>query len=74
MIDKPQTNCFLITSGGINELTHVIIGCAMKVHSSLGNGFEEVIYQRALVIEMTFQGLSFDKGQERIVGDDGNAD
>jgi GxxExxY protein len=34
------------------ELTHKIIGCAMKVHSTLGNGFQEVIYQRALSIEM----------------------
>ncbi|MCK4540697.1 MAG: hypothetical protein KAU17_00525, partial [Spirochaetales bacterium] len=25
------------------ELTHEIIGCAMKVHSTLGNGFQEVI-------------------------------
>ncbi len=36
----------------------------MKVHSSLGNGFQEVIYQRALAIEMTFQGLSFDREKE----------
>ncbi len=64
MTDKPQTNRFPITSGGINELTHVIIGCAMKVHSLLGNGFQEVIYQRALVIEMTFQGLSFAREKE----------
>jgi GxxExxY protein len=35
-----------------SELTSKIIGCAMKVHSSLGNGFQEVIYQRALEIEM----------------------
>lgn len=33
------------------ELTHKIVGCAMKVHSTLGNGFQEVIYQRALAIE-----------------------
>ena len=32
-------------------LTHQIIGCAMKVHSTMGNGFQEVIYQRALAIE-----------------------
>ena len=41
------------------ELTHKIIGCAMKVHSTLGNGFQEVIYQRALAIEMGNQGLGF---------------
>ena len=40
------------------ELTHKIIGCAMKVHTTLGNGFQEVIYQRALEIEMQDQGLS----------------
>jgi len=33
-------------------LTHKIIGCAMKVYNRLGNGFQEVIYQRALAIEM----------------------
>jgi hypothetical protein len=26
------------------EITQKIIGCAMKVHSVLGNGFQEVIY------------------------------
>jgi GxxExxY protein len=39
------------------ELTEKIIGCAMKVHSTLGNGFQEVIYQRALAIEMRKAGL-----------------
>ena len=42
-----------------SELTSRIIGCAMKVHSKLGNGFQEVIYQRALAIEMEKAGLSF---------------
>ncbi len=46
------------------ELTHKIIGCAMKVHSTLGNGFQEVIYQRALAIEMAKQNLSFQREME----------
>lgn len=41
------------------ELTKRIIGCSMKVHSTLGNGFQEVIYQRALEIEMRYEGLDF---------------
>jgi len=41
------------------DITHKIIGCAMKVHSTLGSGFQEVIYQRALAIEMPKQGLTF---------------
>jgi hypothetical protein len=40
-----------------SELTGKIIGCAMKVHTQLGNGFQEVIYQRSLDIEMRKQGL-----------------
>lgn len=47
-----------------SELTSKIIGCAMTVHSELGNGFQEVIYQRALEIEMNLQGLDFTREQE----------
>lgn len=36
----------------------------MKVHSILGNGFQEIIYQRALAIEMTLAGLSFEMEKE----------
>lgn len=43
------------------EVTGKIIGCAMKVHSTLGNGFQEVIYQRAMAIEMEMQGLGFQR-------------
>lgn len=46
------------------EVTRKIIGCAMKVHSTLGNGFQEVIYQRALAIEMEKQGLGFKREME----------
>jgi GxxExxY protein len=44
-----------------SEITSKIIGCAMKVHSVLGNGFQEVIYQRALAIEMEKAQLSFER-------------
>jgi len=43
----------------INKLTHKIIGCAMEVHNQMGNGFQEVVYQRALSVEFSLQGLSF---------------
>ena len=46
------------------DITKRIIGCAMKVHSFLGNGFQEVIYQRALEIEMTLDGLQFEREKE----------
>ena len=42
-------------------LTSKIIGCAMMVHKALGNGFQEVIYQRALEIELRNAGLAFNR-------------
>ncbi|MBS0623303.1 MAG: GxxExxY protein [Verrucomicrobia bacterium] len=42
-----------------SEITGKILGCAFEVHKILGNGFQEVIYQRALEKEMALQGLSF---------------
>jgi GxxExxY protein len=44
-----------------SELTGRIIGCAMEVHKALGNGFQEVIYQRALSHEMRIQGLNYSR-------------
>lgn len=46
------------------ELTYKIIGCAMEVHKHLGNGFQEVVYQRALAIEMELQNINFVREQE----------
>ena len=42
-----------------SELTSKIIGCALAVHKALGNGFQEVIYQRALGIEMRLAAIAF---------------
>ena len=42
-----------------SELTAKIIACAITVHKTLGNGFQEVIYQRALEIEMQVAGINF---------------
>ncbi|HOM62913.1 MAG TPA: GxxExxY protein [Dysgonamonadaceae bacterium] len=42
-----------------SELTSRIIGCALEVHKYLGNGFQEVIYQRALEYEFELNGLQF---------------
>lgn len=44
-----------------SELSSNVIGCAMTVHNELGNGFQEVIYQRALEIEMNLQSLVFSR-------------
>ena len=46
-----------------SDLTGKIIGCSMEVHKRLGNGFQEVIYQRALEIEMRFAGIEFNREQ-----------
>lgn len=42
-----------------DRLTYKIIGCAMEVHNALGCGFQEVIYQRCLALELEKQGLGF---------------
>lgn len=42
-----------------SDITGKVIGCAMKVHSSLGNGFQEVIYQRCLEIEFNTQNVNY---------------
>ena len=54
-----------------DELTYKIIGCAMKVHNTLGNGFQEVIYQRCLAIELTKAGISHMREQENTIFYDG---
>jgi GxxExxY protein len=47
-----------------SEETGNIIACALEVHEILGNGFQEVIYQRALFIEMNLQGIEHIREKE----------
>ena len=50
-----------------NDITFKIIGCAMKVHNTMGNGFQEVIYQRCLAIELELAGLGFEREKDQTV-------
>ena len=48
-----------------SDLTHEIIACAMQVHGVLRNGFQEVIYQRALGIELTRRNIAYARESEK---------
>ncbi|GAB4256156.1 MAG: GxxExxY protein [Saprospiraceae bacterium] len=50
-----------------DPLTYKVIGLAMKIHRILGPGFQEVIYQRCLAIELREAGISFVREQEHAV-------
>ena len=50
-----------------DELTFKIIGCAMKVHNIMGPGFQEIIYQRCLAIELENAKLGFLRESEQPV-------
>ena len=51
----------------LDEITYKINGCAMKVHNTLGNGFQEVIYQRCLALVLEKAGLGFAREQEHTI-------
>lgn len=42
-----------------SDINGAVIGSAMRVHSELGNGFPEIIYQRSLAIELKEQSISY---------------
>jgi len=60
----------------IDDLTQIVIGCAMNVHKSLGSGYLESVYEGALAIELQARGIEFQRQvsipvfyKEQIVGD-----
>lgn len=53
------------------DLTRKIIGCAMKVHSTLGNGYQEVIYQRCLALELAKKDIRFRREVRMLILYDG---
>jgi len=55
----------------IEDITYKVNGCAMKVHNTLGNGFQEVIYQRCLAMELKKAGLDFKREVEQEIFYDG---
>ncbi len=55
-----------------DDLTYKINGCAMKVHNTLGNGFQEVIYQRCLEIEFAEAGIDYLREQDQTIYYNGN--
>jgi len=44
-----------------DDATGAIIGCALEVHRTLGSGFREIVYQRAMALELEARGLEFDR-------------
>lgn len=50
-----------------SEVTGSVINCAQRVHRELGNGFQEVIYQKALEIELKRAGLKFEREKEMAI-------
>ncbi len=44
-----------------NDISALVIGCAIEVHRSLGPGLLESAYEECLAAEMGAQGLSFDR-------------
>lgn len=47
-----------------SEITSKVIGCAMKVHQKMRNGYQEIIYHRCLVIEFKKEGIVFQEEME----------
>ena len=54
-----------------SDITAKIIGCAMKVHQRMRNGYQEIIYQRCLCIEFDREGIKYQQEMEMPIFYDG---
>jgi GxxExxY protein len=54
-------NLLMADGNSMNELSGRVIGAAMRVHSALGPGFVEAVYQNALALEMALEGIPFER-------------
>src|SRR6266403_3417281 len=52
---------FTETRKGLNELTEIVIGCAIEVHRALGPGLLESSYEMCLCRELSFRGIPFER-------------
>lgn len=57
----------ILTKSQIDEIAYRVIGCGFEVHNTLGTGFQEVIYQRALSAEMLKRGIEHQREVEYTV-------
>jgi GxxExxY protein len=64
MIKKMTENNYTNDKYPLSDLTGKVIKCAIEVHKHLGNGFQEIIYQRALAIEFGLQNIPFEREYE----------
>jgi len=55
------------------EITYAVIGCAMRVHNTLGPGLKEAVYQKALSLELEAAGLSYEAERPIEIEVDGTA-
>jgi len=57
----------------LNDLSHRVIGIAIDVHKTLGPGFQEKIYEEALLKEFRKVGIGFEKQKVVRVDYDGQS-
>ena len=63
-----KTSCYFVVNNNMDNLLYKdevfqIVGAAMEVHTKMGNGFLEPVYQESLEIELTLRKIPFESQQ-----------